>query len=59
MRSASAALNEGESTTGPDLRGGQTGQLPRASTTRGPPQKTVKNYYLRKHKILFETDNLQ
>jgi len=22
---------------------GQTGQLPRASTTKGPPQKTVKN----------------
>jgi len=31
------------------LKRGQTGQLPRAST------KTVKNYYLRKHKkILFE-----
>ena len=33
--------------------GRQTGQLPRASTTKGPPQKTVKNYYLKKHKILF------
>jgi len=27
--------------------------LPRASTTKGPPQKTVKNYYLRKHKNTF------
>jgi len=27
---------------GPNLRGRGTGQLPRASTTRGPPQKTVK-----------------
>jgi len=34
---------------GPDLRGAN-GQLPRASTTKGSPQKTVKNYYLRKHK---------
>ena len=35
------------------FKGGQTKQLPRASTTRGPPQKTVKNYYLRKHKNTF------
>jgi len=26
---------------------------------RGHHKKTVKNYYLRKHKILFETDNLE
>ena len=31
--------------TGPDLRwGGQTGQLPRDSTTKGPPQKNSTNY---------------
>jgi len=33
--------------------GGQTGQLP-----RGLHKKQLKYYYLRKHKILFETDNL-
>jgi len=32
---------------------GQTGQLPRASTTRWASTKTVKNYYLRKHKKYF------
>jgi len=35
------------------FKGGQTGQLPRASTTRRPPQKHFKNYYLRKHKKYF------
>jgi len=33
--------------------GFQTGQLPRASRTRGASTKTVKNYYLRKHKNTF------
>ena len=34
-----------------EFRGrGQTGQLPRATTTRGVLHKTVKIYYLRKHK---------
>jgi len=37
------------------FKGGQTGQLPRASTTRGPHSNS-KNYYI---KILFETDNLE
>jgi len=37
---------------GPDLRGGQTGQLPRAST------KTVKKLLPKETKILIETDNL-
>jgi len=32
---------------------GQTGQLPRASTSKEPSQKTVKNYYPRKHKKYF------
>jgi len=41
-----------------NLREGKLGRCP------GPPQlgglqKTVKNYYLRKHKILFETDILE
>jgi len=35
------------------LKRWQTGQLPRASTTKRPPQKTVKHYYLRKHKNTF------
>jgi len=35
------------------FKGGQTGQLPRASTTKGPPEKNSKNYYLRKHKNHF------
>jgi len=29
------------------FKGGQTGQSPRASTTRGASTKTVKNYYLK------------
>jgi len=34
----------------PDLRGGgKLGSCPGASTTKGPPQKTVKNYCPRKH----------
>jgi len=33
--------------------GGQTGQLPRASAIKGPAQKAVKKYYLRKHKNIF------
>jgi len=40
--------------TGPYLRGDKLGSCPGASTTRGPPQKQLKNYYLRKHKnIMF------
>jgi len=43
--------------SGPDLgEGSKLGSCPEASTTKGPPQKTVKNYYL---KILFETNNLE
>ena len=43
--------------SGPDLgEGSKLASCPEASTTKGPPQKTVKNYYL---KILFETNNLE
>jgi len=47
-----AALFQFISETGPDLREGMLGSCP------GPPQlrdhhKTVKNYYLRKHKSTF------
>jgi len=39
--------------SGPDLREGKLAKLPTASTTRGASTKTVKNYYLRKHKKYF------
>ena len=41
------------------FKAGQTGQLPRASTTRGAPKnsKTITTYG--NIKILFETDNLE
>jgi len=38
---------------------GQTGQLPRASTTKGPPEKNSKKLLPKETKILFETDNLE
>ena len=42
------------------LKGGQTGQLPRASTTRGASTKNSKKIITRGNiKILFETDNLE
>jgi len=45
-------------TAGPDLREGKLGSCSGPPQLGGPPQKTVKNYYLSKHKkILFETDN--
>jgi len=41
------------------FKGGQTGQLPRASTTKGLQRKTVKKLLPKKNiKILFETYNL-
>ena len=44
-------LNKSNTRPRAGFKGVQTGQLPRASTTKGPPEKkTVKNYYLRKHK---------
>jgi len=43
----------------PDLKVGKLGSCPVASTTKGPPRKTVRNYYLGNIKILFETDNLE
>jgi len=47
--------------TGPDLMGGQTGQLHRASTTRaGGLHQTIKKLLPKGTlKILFETDNLE
>jgi len=30
------------------FKGGQTGQLPRAFTTKGPPEKS-ENYYIKKY----------
>jgi len=33
--------------------GGKLGNCPGASTTKEPPQKNSKNYYLRKHKKYF------
>ena len=41
------------------FKGGQTGQLPRAFTTKGASTKTVKIITLGNIKILFETDNLE
>jgi len=41
------------------FKGGQTGQLPRASTTRRPPQNSKKIITQGNIKILFETDNLE
>jgi len=42
------------------FKGGQTGQLPRASTTKGPPEKNSKKITTQGNiKILFETDNLE
>jgi len=42
------------------FKGGQTGQLPRASTTRGASTKTEKKIITQGNiKILFETDNLE
>jgi len=37
---------------GSDVRGG-LGSCPGASTTKGPPQKNSKKYYIRKHKKYF------
>ena len=45
---------DAERQSGPDLKGGgKLGSCPRASTTKGPPQKNSKKYYPRKHKNTF------